>query len=66
MPRHFLPDGTECDEEGYPILPMTLPPDGSPPLTSNPPGSLVDIDFETGRSSKSDFLLAEALHWTIE
>ena len=61
MPRHFLPDGTECDEEGYPILPMTLPPDGSPPLTSSPPGSLVDID------SKSDVLLAaEALHWTIE
>ena len=66
-PRHFLPDGTECDEEGYPILPMTLPPDGSPPITSMPPpGSLVDIGLETGRSSKSDVLLAEALHWTIE
>jgi hypothetical protein len=45
---------------------MTLPPDGSPPLTSNLPGSLVDIDLETGRSSKSDVLLAEALHWRIE
>ncbi len=61
MPRHFLPDGTECDEEGYPILPMTLPPDGSPPLTSNPPGPLVDIDLETGRSLISS--LAEQLNW---
>jgi len=45
---------------------MTLPPDGSPPLTSNPPGPVVDIDLETGRSSKSNVLLAEALHWRIE
>ncbi len=66
MTRHFLPDGSECDETGLPILPMTLPPDGSPPLTSNPPGPVVDIDLETGRSSKSDVLLAEALHWRIE
>ena len=67
MPRHFLPDGTECDETGLPILPMTLPPDRSPPLTSSPPpGALIDIDFETGRSSQSDLLLAEALHWMIE
>ena len=66
MPRHFLSDGTECDETGLPILPMTLPPDGSPPSPGiPPPGALVDIDLETGRSSKSDVLLAEALHWTI-
>ncbi len=45
---------------------MTLPPGGSPPLTSNPPGSLVDIDFETGRTSKPNVLLAEALHWDVE
>jgi hypothetical protein len=44
MPRHFLPDGTECDEEGYPILPMTLPPDGSPPITSNPPSGVSPRD----------------------
>jgi hypothetical protein len=66
VPRHFLPDGSECDETGLPIVPMTLPDDGSPPLTSSPPGSLVDIGLEPGRSSKSDLLLAEALHWTIE
>ena len=60
MPRHFLPDGTECDETGLPILPMTLPPDRSPPSPPGipPPGKLVD-------SSQSDVLLAEALHWTI-
>ena len=62
MPRHFLPDGSECDEEGYPILPMTLPPDGSPPSPGiPPPGALVDIDFETGRSLISS--LAEQLNW---
>ena len=44
MPRHFLPDGSECDETGLPILPMTLPPDGSPPLTSNPPSGVSPRD----------------------
>ncbi len=63
MPRHFLPDGSECDEEGYPVVPMTLPPDGSPPLTNNPPGPLVDIDLETGRSLISS--LAEELNWKV-
>ena len=66
-PLPLLAPGTDIDEEGNWELLPTLPPDGSPPLTSNPPGSLVDIDLETGRSSKSDVLLdAEALHWTIE
>ncbi len=64
MPRHFLPDGSECDEEGYPIVPMTLPPDGSPPSPGiPPPGALVDIDFETGRSLISS--LAEQLNWKV-
>ena len=51
------------DEDG-PCLPITI--DDSPSPPGIPPGKLVDIDFETGRSSKSDLLLAEALHWTIE
>ena len=53
------------DSEGRPCLPMTID-DDSPSPPGNPPGALVDIDFETGRSSKPDVLLAEALHWTIE
>ena len=53
------------DEEGRPCLPATID-DDSPSPPGNPPGSLVDIELETGRSSKSDVLLAEALHWTIE
>ena len=61
MPRHFLPDGSECDEEGYPIVPMTLPPDGSPPLTSNPPGG---VDIRTGKMSQSE-TLAPLLHWSV-
>ena len=52
------------DEEGRPCLPATI--DDDAPSPGIPPGPLVDIDFETGRSSKSDVLLAEALHWTIE
>ena len=51
------------DEDG-PCLPITI--DDSPSPPGNPPGSLVDIELETGRSSKSDVLLAEALHWRIE
>ena len=52
------------DSEGRPSLPDTI--DDSPSPGISPPGALVDIDFETGRSSQSDLLLAEALHWTIE
>ncbi len=52
------------DSEGRPCLPMTID-DDSPSPGIPPPGALVDIDLETGRS-KSDLLLAEALHWTIE
>ena len=64
MPRHFLPDGTECDEEGYPILPMTLPPDGSPPLTSNPG---TGVDLHTGKMTLSctPEILAPLLHWSV-
>ena len=51
------------DEDG-PCLPITI--DDSPSPPGIPPGSLVDIGLETGRSSKSDVLLAEALHWRIE
>ncbi len=51
------------DEDG-PCLPITI--DDSPSPGISPPGKLVDIDLETGRSSKSDVLLAAALHWTIE
>ena len=51
------------DEDG-PCLPITI--DDSPSPPGIPPGSLVDIDLETGRSSKSNVLLAEALHWAIE
>ena len=53
------------DSEGRPCLPDTIN-DDSPPPPGILPGALVDIDLETGRSSKSDVLLAEALHWTIE
>ncbi len=52
------------DSEGRTCLPDTI--DDSPSPGIPPPGKLVDIDLETGRSSKSDVLLAEALHWTIE
>ncbi len=54
----------EAWDENGPCLPITI--DDSPSPGIPPPGALVDIDFETGRSSKSDVLLAEALHWTIE
>ena len=53
------------DSEGRPCLPMTID-DDSPSPPGIPPGSLVDIDFETGRTSKPNVLLAEALHWRIE
>ena len=51
------------DSEGRPCLPATI---DDVPSNGIPPGPLVDIDSETGRSLKSDVLLAEALHWTIE
>ncbi len=46
------------DEDG-PCLPITI--DDSPSPGIPPPGSLVDIDFETGRSRISS--LAEELNW---
>ncbi len=54
----------EAWDENGPCLPLTI--DDSPSPGIQPPGALVDIGLETGRSSKSDVLLAEALHWTIE
>ena len=47
------------DSEGRPCLPDTI--DDSPSPGIPPPGSLVDIDFETGRSLISS--LAEQLNW---
>ena len=63
-PRRFLPDGTECDEEGYPILRPTLPPDGSPPITSNP-GSGVDLRTGKMTASGTPETLALQLHWSV-
>ncbi len=49
------------DSEGRPCLPDTI--DDSPSPGISPPGALVDIDFETGRSLISS--LAEQLNWKI-
>ena len=62
--RHFLPDGTECDETGLPILPMTIPEDGSPPIRSNP-GSGVDLNTGKMVMSKSCAALARELNWRV-
>ena len=51
------------DEDGRPCLPMTID-DDSPSPPGIPPGSLVDIDLETGRSRILS--LAEELNWKVE
>ncbi len=43
-PLPLLAPGTDIDEEGNWELPPTLPPDGSPPLTSNPPSGVSPRD----------------------
>ncbi len=49
----------EAWDENGPCLPITI--DDSPSPPGIPPGSLVDIDLETGRSRISS--LAEQLNW---